>query len=192
VGRFFHRAGFSVLGTSLAYRELERAGYAPQYWQTCLDESLQRYDMLSHCATHMLVLGVGLGATIGLHVALERKVAGLIALFPKLHADLALRERVRIALRRILPRRDGPAAWPVQRRFAADAGREAATKLGVPMFVVVESKTANREEARSARTAQRLLARRAEDLREVPGVQASPAQLPELVLEEIARFARRH
>jgi len=191
MGRFFHRAGFSVLGTPLAYRELDRAGYAPQYWQTCLDESLQRYDMLSHYASRMFVLGVGLGATIALHVALERKVAGLVALFPKLHADLALRERVRIALKRILPRREGPAAWPVQRRFAADAGRDAAAKLDVPMFMVVEAKTSNREEAQSARTAKRLLARRAEDLREVPGVQASPAQLPELVLEEIARFGRR-
>lgn len=191
VGRFFHRAGFSVLATSLAYREVNRAGYSPQYWQTCLDESLQRYDMLNHYASRMLVLGVGLSATIALHVAVERKVAGVIALFPKLHADIALRERLRIALDRFLPRRQGPAAWAVQRRFAADAGRQAAAKVDLPMFVVVDADTLNREESRSVRTAKRLLARRAEDLREVPTVQASPEQLPELVLEDIARFARR-
>lgn len=191
VGRYLHRAGFSVLGSSLAYRQLSRPGYSPQYWQTCLDECEQRYDMLKHYASRIAILSVGLGTTLALHVVTTRNVSAAVALFPTLHADLMLRDRLKLALRRFRMFRKQPASWAIQRRVATEGARQLAGTLSIPLFVVAEESAATHEAARSARVAKRLLARRAEEVHEVPAVQASPEQLPDAVLEEVVRFLRR-
>lgn len=191
VARFFHRAGFNVLATSLAWREPHRPGYSPTFWQTCLDESANRFDMLQVYSNHVAVLGWGLSTSLMVHLAHDKKVQSLIALFPTLHADVTFRERFKLMLRRWLPRaRREPVAWTTQRRMATDLARQRARHLDVPTMLVVEDLHDRSEQGRSAATAERLFSRRADEVKRVPSAQSSPRLLPQLVLEKLVDFVR--
>ena len=192
VARFFHRAGFNVLATTLAWRDQERPAYTPTFWQTCLDESSNRFDMLHVYSDRMTVGGCGLSASIMLHLAEDKKIDSLIALFPNLHSDVSFRERFKMMLKRWLPRgHKEPAAWNMQRRMVTDLARTKAKNLDVPTLLVVEDLHDKTELGRSAATAERLFSRRADEVKLVPSAQASPRLLPQLKLEKLVCFARR-
>jgi hypothetical protein len=191
--RFFQRAGFNVLVTTLAWRDRERPAYSPTFWQTCLDESANRFDMLEIYSNRMTILGCGLSAALMVHLAQEKKVQALIALFPNLHSDVSFRDRFKMALSRWMPRRrPEPPAWNIQRRLATDLARQRAKSLQVPTLLVVEDLHDKSELGRSAATADRLFARRADAVKRVPSAQASPRLLPELVLDSLVDFARKN
>ena len=192
VARFFHRAGFNVLVTTLAWRDHTRPAYSPTFWQTCLDESSNRLDMLAVYSNRMTVMGCGLSASIMLHLVQDNKVNSLIALFPTLHADVSFRERFRLALQRWLPRtRKDPPPWNMQRRMATDLARNKAKNLEVPTLLVVEDLHDKTELGRSASMADRLFSRRADEVKRVPSAQSSPRLLPQLMLEKLVEFARK-
>ncbi|MFQ5601329.1 MAG: hypothetical protein ACE5G2_12360 [Candidatus Krumholzibacteriia bacterium] len=191
LGERFHRRGFAVLASSLSYRVLGQPGRSPFYWQTCLDETEGRYDMLQHYASRIAVLGVGFGATMALHLATSRRVSSVLALFPTLHASLGLRERFEAVLRRLMPRQKTPPGWSMQRRMATENAREKADRLGTRILVIAEERHDRSEAGRSVRVAQRLLASRAAELRLVPPTQPdSRLELPPELLEELITFAR--
>ena len=191
IARFFHRAGFNVLCTTLAWRDRERPAYSPTYWQTCLDESLNRFDMLQVYSNNVTVLGCGLSAALMMHLAAEKKVHSLIALFPTLHADVSFRERFKHTLRKWFPRgRKDPPGWNMQRRMTADLARERAKKLEIPILLVVEDLHDKSELGRSAATAEQLFSSRSDSVKRVPSAQASPRLLPQLVLEHLVGFVR--
>lgn len=192
VARFFHRAGFNVLCTTLAWRDHERPGYSPTYWQTCLDETANRFDMLQVYSNQVTVLGCGLSVALMVHLAANKKIHSLIALFPTLHADVPFRERLRFALRKLIPGgRKNPPGWNLQRRMAADGARNRAKKVNVPILLVVEDLHDKSELGRSAAMAEQLFAGRSDSVKRVPSAQASPRLLPQLVLEHLVGFARR-
>jgi hypothetical protein len=191
LARFFHRAGFNVLVTTLAWREHDRPGYSPTFWQTCLDEASNRFDMLSVYSNRVTVLGCGLSAALMVHLARQKQLQALIALFPTLHAEVSFRERFRLLLNRWIPRRaKTPPEWTSQRRMAADLARQRAKGLEVPTMLVVEDLHDKSEQGRSAATAERLFSRRADEVKRVPTAQASPRLLPQLILEKLVAFAR--
>lgn len=191
VARFFHRAGFNVLVTTLAWRELDRPGYSPTFWQTCLDEAENRFDMLQVYSNRMTVLGCGLSAALMVHLVRDKQVQSLIAMFPTLHADVSFRERFKLLLRKWIPRTaKTPAAWTSQRRMAADLARQRAKGLEVPSMLVVEDLHGKTEQGRSAATAERLFSRRADEIKRVPTAQSSPRLLPQLILEKMVNFVR--
>jgi pimeloyl-ACP methyl ester carboxylesterase len=191
-GEFFHRNGYSVLASSLAFRTLGEPGRSPLYWQTCVDEAENRYDILQHWSTRVVVLGVGLGATIALHLAAVRRVAAVLALFPTLHAAPGWRDHLRALLRKITPWRPTPApSWSTQRELAAAGARDTMEKIAVPLFVLAEERRDRSDAGRSAQAAQRLMSRRATEVRVVrPGEVTSVAALPAALLEQMVTFAR--
>ena len=191
IARFFHRAGFNVLCTTLAWRDYERPGYSPTFWQTCLDESSNRFDMLQVYSNHVTVLGCGLSAALMVHLANDKKIHRMIALFPALHADVSFRERFQFALRRWIPStRKDPPKWNMQRRMAADLARGRAKKMKIPILLIVEDLHDKSELGRSAATAEQLFAGRSDIVKRVPSAQASPRLLPQLILEKLVESSR--
>ena len=76
-----------MLASNLAYRTLDQPLRSPQYWQTCADEAQNRYDILTHYATRVGVVGVGMSALVALHLASVRRVSEVVALFPTLGSE---------------------------------------------------------------------------------------------------------
>jgi hypothetical protein len=191
VARFFHRAGFNVLVTTLAWRDHDRPGYSPTFWQTCLDEAANRFEMLRVYSNRITILGWGLSAALMVHMTRKEQVHSLIALFPTLHADVSFRERFKLLLRKWIPRKaTTPPSWTSQRRLAVDLARQRAKGLEIPTMLVVEDLHDKTEQGRSAATAERLFSRRADEVKRVPTAQASPRLLPQLILEKLVAFAR--
>lgn len=185
LGARLHERGWNILASSLSYRQLDRPGITPTYWQTCLDEAENRYDMLEHCATQIAVLGVGLGAALALHLAPRKRVHAVVALFPILDTRLGLGEQLRAVLRRMMrPRQTAPAGWSMQRRMAA---RQAQEKLSAtPVIVVSEDRRDGSDTGRSLRAARGLAAHKPVHLLLLPaGQPTSPDTLPDDILNRM-------
>ena len=188
----FHARGRTVMASALALRSLDHPGRSPQYWETCADEAEVRYDMLSHYTDGITVVGVGVSALIALHLATRRRVDAVVALFPVFDASPGWMQRLQGALRRLLRREEEiPHTWSGQRRNAASAGREAAGKIQVPLFVVAEDRHDRSEAARSAQTAAKLEGRAATKVRLLSVEVASARTLPREIVEDMLNFARR-
>jgi dienelactone hydrolase len=192
LGRALQRRGFNVLASSLSYRVLGQPTRSPQYWQTCLDEAENRYDMLNHYASRLSIVGVGLGAAIALHLATRKRVHAIVAMFPTLDASIGLNERLRALMRRVFPRLlASPPGWEMQRRMAADDARSKAPRLTVPILAVAEDRR-DGEAGRSARAARKLEARQVAQVELVPrGRSAVPSELPETTIDNVVEFLRR-
>ena len=188
-----HGRGWGVLASNLAYRALDRPGHSPTYWQTVADEAENRYDVIAHYAPQVAVIGVGMGALLALHVATTRRVSAVVALFPTFGSESTWLERLRATLRRIVLRDTStPHGWKHQRQLAAHAAHEAAGKVSVPLYLLVEDRKDRSEAARSAGAAQKLVHRAATQVRTLrPGEAASIRSLPPAVLDEIYAFLRR-
>lgn len=185
-----YRGGFGVLASSLSYRVLDRPGQSPFYWQTCLDEAENRYDMLQHYATKIAVVGVGLGAAMGMHLAARRRVSAVVALFPVLDAHLGAKERLQQALRQLLPRwHKHPAAWTMQRRLATAGVRKAMGQFGAPLLALTEE-SGGADNSRSLRFLRRVAADGAAQLLQVPAGEAAPDTLPEATLDKVITFLK--
>lgn len=186
-----HREGFAVLASSLSYRALGRSGQSPYYWQTCLDEAENRYDMLNHYAARIAVVGVGLGAAIALHLATRRRVSAVLALFPILDATLAGGDRVRVALRSLLPRLFAkPPGWAVQRRLATAEVRKVMGQFGAPALAVVEERATRGDGSRTLRLLQRLAETGTVSLVRVPPGATSPDTLPAATMDKLVTFLK--
>jgi pimeloyl-ACP methyl ester carboxylesterase len=185
-----YAGGFTVLASSLAYRSFDRPGVAPTYWQTCLDEAENRYDMLDHYASRVAVVGVGLGAAVALHLAARKRVHAVAALFPVFDAAQGWGERLRAFLRRALPRAAKvPAGWSVQRRMAA---RQAQGKVAVPLVVVAEERSDRSDAGRSLRAVRALMGHKPLQLLLIPeGSPATPEALPAEILAQLVGFLSR-
>jgi pimeloyl-ACP methyl ester carboxylesterase len=192
LGRRLHRAGFGVLASSLAYRQLGRPGTSPTYWQTCLDEAENRFDMLNHFASRIAVVGAGLGAAMALHIARRRRTSAVVGLFPVLDAKLGMHERLQTALQALLPRRRRrPASWSMQRRLATQSIHKTAEPPRVPVLVIAAERDAGSDAARSLRAVHRLAQRGAAEVVVVPSGTASPADLPESAVESLLGFLKK-
>jgi dienelactone hydrolase len=189
--RLFDR-GFTVLASSLAYRTLDLPGISPIYWQTCLDEAENRYDMLQHYTSRVGIVGVGLGAAMALHVATTKHVHNVVALFPTFDARVGIGEKVRGLLRRVLTRRKKtPAGWPAQRSMAAENGRQAVAKHAIPLLVIAEDRRDRSDAGRSVRVARRLAAQIGAPIHLLPaGEVESPDGLPRESVEKLVNFLR--
>ena len=185
-----HAEGFTVLASTLSYRTLDRIGVSPTYWQTCLDEAENRYDMLDHYASRIAVVGVGLGAAVALHLASRKRVYAVGAVFPVLDAAVGFSDSCRALLRRVLPRTTrGPMSWPLQRRTAA---RQAQGKIGAPVVVVAEERRDRSDAARSLRAVRELMAHRPLQLLLVPEAgPVAPDALPSEILAQLVAFLKR-
>jgi pimeloyl-ACP methyl ester carboxylesterase len=184
--------GFAVLASNLAYRTLDRRGHSPTYWQTVADEAENRYDILAHYSTRIAVVGVGMGALLALHLAVARRTSAVAALFPTFGSEPGWFERFRLSLRRLV-RRDSspPSGWKYQRRQAAHAAHEAADKVPVPLFLLIENRQDRSDAARSARVAQKMVHRAATVVRTLgPGESAGVRELSPASLEELHAFLR--
>jgi esterase/lipase len=191
MAEFFFKRGFTVLASNLAYRTLDQPLQSPQYWQTCADEAQNRYDILTHYATRVGVVGVGMSALVALHLAAVRRVSEVVALFPTLGSEAGWRERLRATLRRLVLRDTRtPRGWAHQRQLAAHAAHEHVSRLAVPLFVVVEDRHDRTEAGRSAAAAQKLGGRAATQVRVVPAGTAA-RDLPAGVVDDILAFLRR-
>jgi len=186
----FYRRGFNVLASSLAYRDLDER--RPNYWQTCLDEAENRYDMLNHYASRLSVVGFGLGAALALHLASRKRVHAVVALYPTLEARVGLTERLRSLMRRAFPRwMTTPPGWDMQRRMAADGARNKAATLSVPIFAVAEDRS-DGDAGRSVRSVRKLETHRLAEVELVPrGRGTAQADLPDSTVENIIAFLRR-
>ena len=180
-----HARGLSVLATSLAYRQFDRPGVTPTYWQTCLDEAENRYDMLEHCTTEIAVVGVGLGAALALHLAARKRVHAVVALFPILDTQLGLGEQLRAVLRRLMrSRQRTPATWSMQRRLAARLAQEKVA--ATPVIVVSEDRRDRSDTGRSLHAARALSAHKPVHLILLPlGHPASPDTLPDDIVNRV-------
>jgi dienelactone hydrolase len=189
--RFYER-GNTVLASSLAYRTLDLPGLSPVYWQTCLDEAENRYDMLQHYASRVGIVGAGLGATMALHVATTKRVNNVVALMPTFDARVGIGERMRALLRRVVPRRrKPPAGWSTQRSVAAENAREAAAKHAIPLLVIAEERRDRSDVGRSVRVAQRLASQSGGPIHLFPpGTVESPDELPDELVEKVMTFLR--
>ena len=188
----FHARGHTVLASALALRSLDHPGRSPQYWQTCADEAEVRYDMLAHYTDRITVVGVGVSALIALHLATRKRVDAVVALFPVFDTAPSWLQRLQGALQRLLRREEAiPHTWGAQRRIAGTAGREAADRISVPLYMVVEDRRDRSEAARSAQTAQKLEGRATTRVRLLPPEVASARALPQDVLDDILNFTRR-
>jgi len=185
-----YRRGFNVLASSLAYRAL--GDQRPYYWQTCLDEAENRYDMLNHFASRLSIVGFGLAAALALHIASRKRVHAIVALYPTLEARVGLSERLRGLMRRAFPRWiTTPPGWDTQRRMAADEARDKARKLSVPIFAVAEDRF-DGAAGRAARSARKLETHRLAEVELIPrGRNTVQADLPDATLEHIVAFLRR-
>jgi hypothetical protein len=194
VGEHFHRRGFTVFGTSLAYRDIDDPTRSPHYWQSCADEAETRYDVLAHWATRVAVLGVGVGALMGLHVASVRRVSAVLAVLPTLYVGEPWRDRLRATLRRLMRREaQTPPGWQHQRHLAVENARGAASRLRVPLYVVAEDRHDRSESGRSTQAAQKLVSRTATQVRLLrPGEATSARDLPPAVLDEMLAFVRQN
>ena len=186
-----HRAGFSVLASSLAYRGLGQPGQSPSYWQTCLDEAENRYDMLNHYASRIAVVGVGLGAAIAMHLATRRRVNAVIALFPVLDAALGTGDRIRVALRNLMPRVfKKPTGWNMQRRLATDGVRKAMGQVTAPVLALAEDGASGRDGNRTLRLLQRLGEGSTLTLQQVPAGATSPDTLSSAAVDKLVTFLK--
>lgn len=188
----FYKRGFTVLTSSLSFRNLDQPGHSPRYWQTCADEAENRYDILAHFSTRVVLLGVGMAALIALHVAATRRASHVLALLPALGSEEGWLERLRWTLRRLVLRdRRTPPGWTHQRRLAAQHARDAIHRLQVPLFVLAEDRSDRTEAGRSARITGKLVHRAATRVRVLrPGEAASVRDLPPAVVDELITFVR--
>jgi esterase/lipase len=193
IGEAFYRRGFTVLATNLAFRSLERPAYTPAYWQTCLDEAENRYDILQHWSTRIAIIGAGLAGLIALHLAVTRRPSEIVALFPAFASEANWLARLRATLRRLVLRDDRPPQdWGHQRTLVTRSAREALGKISVPLFVVAEDRKDRSEMGRSSQVAQRLVHRAATQVRVLrPGEAASLRDLSPGVIDEMLAFLRR-
>ncbi len=192
LGRRLHRAGFGVLASSLAYRELGRPGTSPSYWQTCMDEAESRFDMLNHFASRIALVGTGLGAALALHLARRKRVGAVVGLFPVLDANVGMHERLRTALRALLPRRNKrPVAWSMQRRLATEGIHKSKQQPDVPILMLAEERGDRGDAGRSLRYVRRLAQRGAAELVLVPAGATSPAALPESAMDTLLDFLKK-
>jgi len=189
----FHRRGFTVMATNLAYRTLDKPGRSPVYWQTCSDEVENRFDVLAHYSTRVSILGLGMGGLLGLQVATTRPVGEVVALFPTLGSQNGLLERWRATLQRLLRREATlPRTWPEQRKVAARAASANLLRASVPFYVLVEDRNDRSEQAQAMQAARKLVQRAATKVRVLrPGEAASLRDLPPAVFDEILAFLRR-
>jgi len=186
-----YRAGFSVLASSLAYRNLDQPGQSPTYWQTCLDESENRYDMLNHFAARIAVVGVGLGAAIAIHLAARRRVSAVIAFVPVLEATLGAGDRIRVALRNLLPRFfKKPTGWSMQRRLATAGVRKTMGQFGAPVLALVDDDAGDRDAGRTLRLLQQLATGGTVSLLQVPAGATSPDTLPAATVDKVITFLK--
>ncbi len=187
-----HRRGFNVLVSSLSYRRLGQPPHSPQYWQTCLDEAENRYEMLNHYASRLSVVGVGLGAVMALHLASKKRVHAIVALYPTLEVPVGLNDRLRALVRRVFPRwMSNPPGWSMQRRMAAEGARSKLQQLNVPVLAVAEDRR-DGDEGRVTRAAQKLGASDVAQVELVPrGRGAVAGDLPENTLDTLVAFLRR-
>jgi len=185
LGARFHARGWNVLASSLAYRQFDRPGVTPNYWQTCLDEAENRYDILEHCTSQIAVLGVGLGAALALHLAARKRVHAVVALFPILDTRLGLGEQLRAVLRRLMrSRHTTPVSWSMQRRMAARLAQEKVA--ATPVVVVSEDRRDRSDTGRSLHAARALAARKPVHLILLPsGHSASPDSLPDDIVHRV-------
>jgi esterase/lipase len=189
----FHRRGFIVMATNLAYRTLDKPGRSPVYWQTCADEVENRFDVLAHYSTRVSILGLGMGGLLGLQVATTRRVGEVVALFPTLGSQDGLLDRLRATLHRLMRREEKmPRTWPEQRKAAAHAARANLARATVPFYVLVEDRNDRSEPAQATHAARKLVQRAATKVRVLrPGESASFRDLPPAVFDEILAFLRR-
>ncbi len=189
LGSRLHRAGFGVLASSLAYRSLERPGLSPFYWQTCLDEAENRYDMLNHYATRIAVVGVGLGAAIALHLATRKRLNAVVTLFPVLDARLGATDRLRTMMRNVAPRLfKSPPQWTMQRRLATEGVHKATSQFGAPILVLTEEHNQQGDAGRSLRFIKQLTERGGAQLQVVPaGVTEA---LPDAAIDTLLAFLK--
>ena len=134
-----------------------------------------------------------MGALIALHLATTRRVSAVVALFPSLGSEATWLERLRATLRRVVLRDTStPSGWQHQRRLAARAAHEAAGKVPVPLYLLVEERKDRSEAARSARIAQKLLHRASTQVRLLrPGEATGIRELSPAIQDEIFAFLRR-
>jgi len=190
LGSALHAAGFGVLATSLAYRT-SGSTEGPRFWQTCLDEAENRYDMLNHYASRISILGVGLGAAMALHVASRKRVSSIAALFPVLDAHLGTGQTLRRALRSLLPRRFWkPLTWPVQRRLATEGVRKAMSQFTSPLLVVADEKRGRNDSGRTLRFVQHLVDRGVVRLHVVSQDDPGPDTLSKADVDTLIQFLR--
>jgi len=189
----FHRRGFAVLNTSLAFRALDRPGRSPIYWQSCADEAENRFDVLAHYSTSISIVGVGLAGLVALQVATARRVNGIVALFPTMDADLTVAEKLRAAMRRLFKREEPIArTWPEQRKAAARTANAVLGRIAVPLYVLAEDRNDRTEPGRASSVARKLVSRAATNVRLLrPGEAASVRDLPPSAFDEILNFLRR-
>ncbi len=189
----FHRRGFIVMATNLAYRTLDKPGRSPVYWQTCSDEVENRFDVLAHYSTRVSILGIGMGGLLGLQVATTRRVGEVVALFPTFGSQDGLVERLRATLHRLLRREEKlPRTWPEQRKAASRAAGANLVRAAVPFYVLVEDRNDRSEPGQAAQAARKLVQRAATKVRVLrPGEAASLRDLPPGVFDEIMAFLRR-
>jgi hypothetical protein len=192
LGENLYKRGFAVLATSLSLRGLDPAAHPPLFWQTCADEIENRFDVMAHFSTRTTVVAVGMAAVVAMHVATTRRIEALAALFPTLGSAPGWVERLRATLRRLVLRDTStPAGWAHQRQLAARAAHDAAAKIALPLYVLVEERKDRSEAARSAKGAQRLVHRAATRVRTLrPGEAASVRDLPPAVQEDLIAFLR--
>jgi hypothetical protein len=190
----FYRRGWAVMATNLAFRVLDVPGRSPIYWQTCVDEAANRYDVLAHYSTRIAVVGVGMAAVVALQLATMRRVSEIVALFPALDGDESWMARLRASIGKLLRREEHlPRTWPEQRRLAARSARATAASVGVPLYVVTEDRSDRSERGRAAQAAQKLVHRAATKVRALrPNEASSVRDLSPSILDEILNFLRRH
>ena len=189
LGSRLHRAGFGVLASSLAYRSLDRPGLSPFYWQTCLDEAENRYDMLNHYATRIAVIGFGLGAAIALHLATRKRVNAVVGVFPILDAKLGATDQLRTMMRNLAPRLfKTPPKWTMQRRLATAGVQKATSQFGAPILVLVEERSQKGDAGRSLRFVKQLTERGGAQLQTVPAGAADA--LPDATIDTMLAFLK--
>lgn len=185
-----HRAGFGVLATTLAYRDSDNS-MGPKFWQTCLDEAENRYDMLNHYAARISIIGVGLGAAIAMHLVSRKRIRAIVALFPVLDAHLGTGQSLRRAFRSLLPRRFWkPLAWPVQRRLATDGARRVMNQFTSPLLVIADERGGRGDTGRTLRVVRHLADRGVAKLHQVPQETGSPDSLSQAEIDLLLEFLK--
>jgi esterase/lipase len=186
-----HKRGYTVLATNLSMRTLDQAGRSPNYWQTCLDEAENRYDMLVHWSTRIAVIGVGFAAILAFHLAATRRPNGVLGFFPTFDEESTW-QRLTAKLRRWVLRDTRPrTGWAHQRVLATRSGRETLGKVSVPMFVLAEDRNDRSPAGRSALAARKLGQRSGTTVRVLrPGESAGVRDLSPALLDEVLGFLR--
>jgi dienelactone hydrolase len=188
-----HKRGFTVLATNLSLRTVDQPGTSPNYWQTCLDEAENRYDILMHWSTRIAVIGVGFSGLLAFHLAATRRPNGVVAFFPTFDPEETWMQRLTAKVRGWFQRGARPRqGWAHQRVLATRSARETLAKVTVPLFVLAEDRDDRSSAGRSAQAARKLAQRPSTTLRVLrPGESAGVKDLSPAVLDEVLAFLRR-